>query len=71
MGGTSGVGGFSRRDVHGQDRATDAPTAREGGQAVLKSLMPEVGTDIKGQMQPAERLRECSGYATDPTTSAT
>ncbi len=33
---------------------------------MLNALLPEAGTDIKGQMQPAERLLECSGYAARP-----
>ena len=33
---------------------------------MLQSLLPELGTDIKGQMQPAERLLDCSGYADRP-----
>ena len=48
---------------------TAPPTHRlhaKAAQAVLKALLPDAGTDIKGQMQPAERLLECSGYTTRP-----
>ena len=36
-------------------------------QAVLKALMPETGTDIKGQMRSRQELLEASGYANRPS----
>jgi formylglycine-generating enzyme required for sulfatase activity len=45
---------------------TAAPQRRlhqEAAQAVLRALLPEQGTDIKGQMQSRGRLLEASGYA--------
>ncbi len=47
--------------------AKTAPPAHRvhatAAQAVLKALLPEVGTDIKEQMQSVDRLRRVSGYA--------
>ena len=67
VGGTSGVGVAFLDETF--TAKTAPPTHRlhaKAAQAVLKALLPEVGTDIKGQMQPTERLLECSGYATRP-----
>ncbi len=67
VGGTSGVGVAFLDETF--TAKTAPPTHRlhaKAAQAVLKALLPEVGTDIKGQMQPAERLLECSGYANRP-----
>jgi hypothetical protein len=67
VGGTSGVGVAFLDETF--TAKTAPPTHRlhaKAAQAVLKTLLPEVGTNIKGQMQPAERLLECSGYATRP-----
>jgi formylglycine-generating enzyme required for sulfatase activity len=35
-------------------------------QAVLKALLPEQGTDIKGHLRPGRELLEASGYAAQP-----
>ena len=67
VGGTSGVGVAFLDETF--TAKTAPPTHRlhaKAAQAVLKALLPEVGTDIKGQMQSAERLLECSGYAARP-----
>ncbi len=67
VGGTSGVGVAFLDETF--TAKTAPPTHRlhaKAAQAVLKALLPEVGTDIKGQMQPAEQLLECSGYAARP-----
>ncbi len=64
VGGTSGVGVAFLDETF--TAKTAPPTHRlhaKAAQAVLKALLPEVGTDIKGQMQAAERLLEVSGYA--------
>lgn len=48
---------------------TAPPTHRlhaKAAQSVLKSLLPEIGTDIKGRMQSVEQLCACSGYAQRP-----
>lgn len=39
---------------------------RKAARAVLKALLPESGTDIKGQMRSYSELLEVSGYATRP-----
>jgi formylglycine-generating enzyme required for sulfatase activity len=39
---------------------------RKAAQAVLKALLPQTGTDIKGQMRSHEELLEAAGYATRP-----
>ncbi|MBM4093026.1 MAG: hypothetical protein FJ276_27000, partial [Planctomycetes bacterium] len=67
VGGTSGVGVAFLDDTF--TARTAPPTHRlhaKAAQAVLKTLLPEVGTDIKGQMQPAARLMEASGYTNRP-----
>ena len=50
-----------------------APTAppehrlhQKAAQAVLKALLPETGTDIKGEMRSEAELRDASGYASRP-----
>jgi serine/threonine protein kinase/formylglycine-generating enzyme required for sulfatase activity len=39
---------------------------QKAAQAVLKALLPEAGTDIKGHMRSQEELSEASGYASRP-----
>ena len=39
---------------------------QKAAQAVLKALLPESGTDIKGQMRSRQELLEASGYASHP-----
>ena len=39
---------------------------QKAAQAVLKALLPETGTDIKGQMRSRQELLEASGYAEPP-----
>jgi formylglycine-generating enzyme required for sulfatase activity len=67
VGGTEGVG------VTFLEETFSAPSAnpkyrlhQKAAQAVLKALLPEAGTDIKGQMRPEGELREVSGYAARP-----
>ena len=48
---------------------TAAPEHRlhqKAAQAVLKALLPEIGTDIKGQMRSRQELLEASGYGSRP-----
>ena len=56
--------------LHETFSATTAPPAhrqhQEAVRAVLKALLPEHGADIRGRMQPSERLLEVSGYAGRP-----
>ena len=67
VGGTQGVG------VTFLDETFSASTAppehrlhQRAAQAVLKALLPQTGTDIKGQMRSEAELREASGYAGRP-----
>ena len=67
VGGTEGVG------VTFLEETFSAPTAppthrlhQHAARAVLKALLPDGGTDIKGRMQPYERLLDLSGYAKRP-----
>src|SRR5437660_714041 len=39
---------------------------QRAAQAVLKALLPETGTDIKGNMRSQEDLLAASGYAARP-----
>jgi serine/threonine protein kinase/formylglycine-generating enzyme required for sulfatase activity len=64
VGGAEGVG------VTFLDESFSAKTAppshrqhEKAARAVLQALLPEHGADIKGQMQPYDRLLEVSGYA--------
>lgn len=66
-GGTSGVGVAFLDETF--DAKTAPPTHRlhaEAAQAVLKALLPAVGTDIKGRMRGVDQLRASSGYADRP-----
>ncbi len=73
VGGTSGVGVAFLDETF--TAKTAPPTHRlhaKAAQAVLKALLPEVGTDIKGQMQPTDGLLEMLGIrGSDRRTSAT
>jgi hypothetical protein len=67
VGGTEGVGLAFLEETFG------APTAppehrfhQKAAQGVLKALLPESGTDIKGQMRSRQELLEASGYANRP-----
>jgi len=67
VGGTSGVGvtfleeTFSSRTANPKHRLH-----QQAARAVLKSLLPESGTDIKGHMHSRQELMEASGYANRP-----
>jgi formylglycine-generating enzyme required for sulfatase activity len=70
VGGTAGVG------VTFLDETFTASTAppqhrlhQKAAQAVLKALLPEAGTDIKGHMRSQPQLLEASGYASRPKES--
>ena len=67
VGGTTGVGVTFLEETFG---ASTAPPEhrlhQKAAQAVLKALLPEIGTDIKGQMISRQDLLEASGYAKRP-----
>ena len=67
------VGGPEGVDLSFLEQTFAAPNAPPGhrahqdaARAVLKALLPEHGSDIRGRMQPDERLLEVSGYARRP-----
>ena len=68
VGGTKGVGVTF---LEGTFSARTAPPEhrfhQKAAQAVLKTLLPETGTDIKGQMRSRQELLESSGYANRPS----
>jgi formylglycine-generating enzyme required for sulfatase activity len=64
VGGAAGVGVAFLEDTF--SARTAPPKHRlhqQAARAVLRALLPEQGTDIKGQMQSRGKLREASGYA--------
>jgi serine/threonine protein kinase/formylglycine-generating enzyme required for sulfatase activity len=67
MGGTEGVGVMFLEETFGAPTAPPSHRLHEGAaRSVLRALLPDAGTDIKGQMQPVQRLLEVSGYADRP-----
>ncbi len=67
VGGTQGVGVTFLEETF--SAATAPPEHRlhqKAAQAVLKALLPQTGTDIKGQMRSEAELREASGYGARP-----
>jgi serine/threonine protein kinase len=67
VGGTEGVGVTFLEETFA---ASTAPPPhrlhQKAAQAVLKALLPEAGTDIKGHMRSQQELREASGYGSRP-----
>jgi serine/threonine protein kinase/formylglycine-generating enzyme required for sulfatase activity len=67
VGGTAGVGVSFLEETFS---ATTAPPEhryhQKAARAVLKALLPESGTDIKGHMRSYQELLEASGYASRP-----
>jgi serine/threonine protein kinase/formylglycine-generating enzyme required for sulfatase activity/tetratricopeptide (TPR) repeat protein len=67
VGGTEGIG---LRFLEGTFSTSTAPPEhryhQKAAQAVLKALLPESGTDIKGQMRSRQELLEASSYANRP-----
>ena len=67
VGGTEGIGVTFLEETF--SAATAPPEHRyhqKAARAVLKALLPDVGTDIKGHMRPLQELLEASGYADRP-----
>ena len=63
VGGTEGVGVAFLEETF---TSTALRSHQKPAQAVLKKLLPESGTDIKGNMRSQEELREASGCAELP-----
>src|SRR5208282_4387943 len=67
VGGTEGIGvtfleeTFSSRTANPQHRLH-----QQAARVVLKALLPDVGTDIKGNMQSHADLLDASGYRDRP-----
>ena len=67
MGGTKGVGvTFLEETFSTQKSLPQYRLHEKAARAVLNALLPESGTDIKGQMKSYGDLLEASGYATKP-----
>jgi serine/threonine protein kinase/formylglycine-generating enzyme required for sulfatase activity len=67
MGGTEGVGGAFLEET--LSAATAPPEHRhhqKAARGLLKALLPESGTDIKGHMRSHAELLEASGYGNHP-----
>jgi eukaryotic-like serine/threonine-protein kinase len=64
VGGTEGVGlTFLEETFSASTAPPEHRFHQKAAQAVLKVLLPETGTDIKGQMRSRQELLEASGYA--------
>jgi len=67
VGGTKGVGvTFLEETFSASTAPPEHRLHQKAAQAVLKGLLPESGTDIKGQMRSRQELLEASGYANRP-----
>ena len=67
VGGTKGVGvTFLEETFSASTAPPEHRLHQKAAQAVLKALLPETGTDIKGQMRSRQELLEVSGYANRP-----
>jgi formylglycine-generating enzyme required for sulfatase activity len=67
VGGASGVGAtFLEETFSARAAPPEHRLHQKAAQAVLKALLPETGTDIKGQMRSRQELLEASGYANRP-----
>jgi hypothetical protein len=68
IGGTHGVGEtFLEETFSASTAPPEHRLHQKACQAVLKALLPESGTDIKGQMRSRQELLEASGYANRPS----
>jgi formylglycine-generating enzyme required for sulfatase activity len=67
VGGTAGVGATFLEETFA---ASTAPPQhrlhQKAAQAVLKALLPEAGSDIKGHMRSQQELLEAAGYSNRP-----
>ncbi len=65
--GTEGIGlAFLEETFSASTAPPEHRFHQKAAQAVLKALLPETGTDIKGQMRSRQELLEASGYANRP-----
>jgi formylglycine-generating enzyme required for sulfatase activity len=67
VGGTEGVGvAFLEETFTASTAPPQHRLHQKAAQAVLRALLPESGTDIKGQMKSAAELRTAAGYGSRP-----
>jgi hypothetical protein len=67
VGGTKGVGvTFLEETFSSRTASPEHRVHQKAARAVLKALLPESGTDIKGQMKSHDELLEASGYGNRP-----
>jgi tRNA A-37 threonylcarbamoyl transferase component Bud32 len=67
VGGAEGVGVTFLEETFASPRANPKHRLhREAAQAVLRALLPESGSNIKGRMRSGDELREAAGYAGRP-----
>jgi serine/threonine protein kinase len=67
VGGTEGIGlTFLEETFSASTAPPEHRFHQKAAQAVLKALLPESGTDIKGQMRSRQELLGASGYAMRP-----
>jgi formylglycine-generating enzyme required for sulfatase activity len=67
VGGTEGVGvAFLEETFAASTAPPQHRLHQKAAQAVLKALLPEAGTDIKGNLRSQQELLEVSGYADRP-----
>jgi serine/threonine protein kinase/formylglycine-generating enzyme required for sulfatase activity len=67
VGGTEGVGVTFLEETFGSPQANPKHRLHQrAAQAVLRSLLPETGAAIKGQMRSEQELQNASGYADRP-----
>jgi formylglycine-generating enzyme required for sulfatase activity len=67
VGGTEGIGVLFLEETFSSPLASPRHRLhQQAARSVLKALLPETGTDIKGNMRPHGTLLEASGYARRP-----
>ncbi len=67
LGGTEGVGVTFLEETFGADSSPpEYRLHQEAARAVLKALLPEAGTEIKGHMRSQAELLRASGYSDRP-----
>jgi serine/threonine protein kinase/formylglycine-generating enzyme required for sulfatase activity len=67
VGGTEGIGlTFLEETFSASTAPPEHRLQQEAARRVLKALLPEQGTDIKGNMRSRHELMEASGYASRP-----
>ncbi len=67
VGGTEGIGlTFLEETFSASTAPAEHRFHQKAAQAVLRALLPESGTDIKGQMRSRQELLEASGHANRP-----